>query len=510
MGKFETSNSTAIPERKVRYFSNAVLAMLLAGGCSLSLGQNRPANAPAPTRAASDGGPTSASQVEITFWESVQNSTDPAELQAYLDQYPNGKFSSLAKLRINKLKQAAPTAAAPAPEVEAAPVSPDDPNPGDTWSYRYIDGWFPDRPQPKIQHTIVSAVDGVFVDRMTGPAGSDELTYTSIPKMVERIGRRLEFWPYFLTSGALYPGRSFKFTYVDKDNFGPWQVYAEVIGPESVVVPAGSFNAIKVTLSGTRTPTMTQANSPAPTRMKQIVWYSKQVKRVVKYMVLTSYSGRELIRDTYELESYKLGASGGSVASNAPPAPDPDLPPGLPRPGDTWTYRYTDGWRPGQQLKIQHSVVSAAPGEIWDAMKSSAGSGDQIQFTPAPTLTERAGDRVEFSPYLQAFGNLAPGRSFKLSYTTRDNGAPWEVQVRVIGAETVIVPAGEFDTVRVEVTGNRSPMGIQLNSPAPTRTYQVIWYSAKVKRAVKYVFKTSWSGRESNRDLYELESYKLN
>ncbi|MBV9756384.1 MAG: hypothetical protein JO047_04960 [Alphaproteobacteria bacterium] len=54
---------------------------------------------------------------EIAFWESVKDSKNPAELQAYLDAYPQGKFAVLARLRIGELggvPQGRPIAGAPA------------------------------------------------------------------------------------------------------------------------------------------------------------------------------------------------------------------------------------------------------------------------------------------------------------------------------------------------------------------------------------------------------------
>lgn len=42
--------------------------------------------------------------VEVTFWESVKDSKNPAELQAYLNTYPNGTFAALARLRIDALR----------------------------------------------------------------------------------------------------------------------------------------------------------------------------------------------------------------------------------------------------------------------------------------------------------------------------------------------------------------------------------------------------------------------
>jgi hypothetical protein len=40
---------------------------------------------------------------EVVFWESVRDSTNPAELQAYLAQYPEGAFAGLARARIDAL-----------------------------------------------------------------------------------------------------------------------------------------------------------------------------------------------------------------------------------------------------------------------------------------------------------------------------------------------------------------------------------------------------------------------
>ena len=42
--------------------------------------------------------------IELEFWKSVKDSKDPDMLQAYLDKYPNGKFSPLAKIKIKKLR----------------------------------------------------------------------------------------------------------------------------------------------------------------------------------------------------------------------------------------------------------------------------------------------------------------------------------------------------------------------------------------------------------------------
>ena len=59
---------------------------------------------------------------ERVFWESVKDSTNPADIQAYLDRYPGGTYEVLARNRLQAL-QGAPAPAAPeetAQSVEAA------------------------------------------------------------------------------------------------------------------------------------------------------------------------------------------------------------------------------------------------------------------------------------------------------------------------------------------------------------------------------------------------------
>lgn len=67
--------------------------------------------------------PSSGGDTERLFWNTVMNSTNPAELQAYLDAYPNGTFRVLAEIRIANLQ----TGADSAPEEQNNPPSPTPP-----------------------------------------------------------------------------------------------------------------------------------------------------------------------------------------------------------------------------------------------------------------------------------------------------------------------------------------------------------------------------------------------
>nr|WP_081075702.1 SUMF1/EgtB/PvdO family nonheme iron enzyme [Burkholderia stagnalis] len=65
----------------------------------------------------------SAEQYEITFWESIKDSKEAGDYEAYLKTYPNGRFAQLAQARLARLRAAAPKApAASAPAQTASPA----------------------------------------------------------------------------------------------------------------------------------------------------------------------------------------------------------------------------------------------------------------------------------------------------------------------------------------------------------------------------------------------------
>lgn len=68
----------------------------------VAVGGDRLSNAAnAPTASATDP-----AAVEMSFWESIKNSTDPADFQDYLQKYPDGTYAALARRRA---QPAAPT-----------------------------------------------------------------------------------------------------------------------------------------------------------------------------------------------------------------------------------------------------------------------------------------------------------------------------------------------------------------------------------------------------------------
>lgn len=81
------------------------------------------AGAPAPAQQPNGNGV--GTPFELSFWQSVSDSNDRAQLEAYLTQYPAGTFSGLAKAKIAALGGASASPAAPAaPAPLPAPVAP--------------------------------------------------------------------------------------------------------------------------------------------------------------------------------------------------------------------------------------------------------------------------------------------------------------------------------------------------------------------------------------------------
>ena len=60
--------------------------------------------------------PAGSESQENLFWQSIMNSTNPAEFEAYLEQFPNGVFRALAQVRLEELRGSASRVESRAPQ----------------------------------------------------------------------------------------------------------------------------------------------------------------------------------------------------------------------------------------------------------------------------------------------------------------------------------------------------------------------------------------------------------
>lgn len=68
---------------------------------------------PAETTASALLSSTSPAAIDLAFWDSIKNSKNPSDFQAYLQKFPNGSFADLARIRLTALGEAVPVRLTP-------------------------------------------------------------------------------------------------------------------------------------------------------------------------------------------------------------------------------------------------------------------------------------------------------------------------------------------------------------------------------------------------------------
>jgi hypothetical protein len=188
-------------------------------------------------------------------------------------------------------------------------------------------------------------------------------------------------------------------------------------------------------------------------------------------------------------------ATPAPAASAAPtPAPAAALATVFPRVGDSWQYRVRSIWKNVEERTFVHQVTAVSGREVRETMTEVA-SGDSASesksFGPDPRFVEWRGKGfyfVEFNPFLQVFGALQADTAWKsLAVPVEDPFyTNWYSQGRVIGWDSVSVPAGSFKALRVELNSSRHASASSA-IPEPQRVQYVIWYASDAKRTVKHV-----------------------
>lgn len=185
-----------------------------------------------------------------------------------------------------------------------------------------------------------------------------------------------------------------------------------------------------------------------------------------------------------------------SVGPKAPPgtqAPRHGLDPN-PQVGDTWTYRYSNGYGRTETYKVR--LTSSSAGEIEDEIIIGQGRQAFI-FGPDPELVARSISGLslrEFSPYQQSLGpaeNSAAWRSLQLF----EESKPF--QARFAGTEVINVPAGRFEAKKLIIEGTQFARSSFI--AALSRDYKVtVWYSPDVKRFIKMTISAPAMGMASS------------
>ena len=285
--------------------------------------------------------------VEIAFWNSIKESSDPADFEAYLERYPDGNFAALARNRVQAVRSAATvspgassahanvappqTAIASAPSFQkresrtpaklalrardtaAAQRSGQGLSIGDSWTYQLVDQRH-NAPRAKVTHELVAADSGSIVERISvADSPRDPLQQRSGTDV-----RLLEYdfagYPFtefapFLPYQDLQVGKTWSdipgLPYLS--DFDRWQVNAKVIARENVKVPAGEFDAYRVELEATRPHSVSPFETLYVVRLRLVAWYAADSGRVVKTERETFNRTNEVLdTDRYELIAVKV------------------------------------------------------------------------------------------------------------------------------------------------------------------------------------------------------------
>jgi hypothetical protein len=209
--------------------------------------------------------------------------------------------------------------------------------------------------------------------------------------------------------------------------------------------------------------------------------------------------------------------------------------------GDTWTYvssfeRAPSIWR---QTHDEITVTRTTGSHIYfEAKQVGSTEAPKELIAGADWSRERSVNGTETVVNRPFAFPLSAGKSWSVDYTEQHPNKmfasqKWSSQYRVVGTESVQVPAGKFDAIKIESEGDwvaqvepartvTQAMRVQQGDTAMTthavnvgadqqtgRTYRAFWYVPEIGRWVKSVEEYySSTGVRSERYTTELESFR--
>jgi Skp family chaperone for outer membrane proteins len=205
-------------------------------------------------------------------------------------------------------------------------------------------------------------------------------------------------------------------------------------------------------------------------------------------------------------------------AAPKPPAAEPATPkvavaarsPLLPSPGDTWSYRYVDGFRRAEVARMTYRIDAVSETGVGELLRVSNRPDYQsrIEVAREPRFSGHPGleySPPDLAPYLQAFYRLDDGARLPAVKRQISSDATLEMPMRIAGREQVTVPAGTFDAIKVVAEGR----GYTFINRFPVHSIVTIWYAPAAKRFVKVDARTYERNVPQELAVFELVDYKL-
>jgi hypothetical protein len=184
--------------------------------------------------------------------------------------------------------------------------------------------------------------------------------------------------------------------------------------------------------------------------------------------------------------------------------------------GDTWIYNTLNG-QTGVLEHVSLNVIRKIDEKaiLIESSNLDGSSVSKILRTPdfnfvrleAPTFTRTA------SPYYPNYAfPLRIGKTWKSAVVLENSNQPGkqvraELEAKVIGWESVTVPAGNFLALKIELDGWYQGTSIEGNWTG--RIVEALWYAPAVRNAVRYEYRDTVDVSNYSHEVHELVRYWL-
>jgi hypothetical protein len=184
--------------------------------------------------------------------------------------------------------------------------------------------------------------------------------------------------------------------------------------------------------------------------------------------------------------------------------------------GDAWMYNKLDGWKRRLEYVSVNTVRKIGADGI--SMESTAVDGRHfanIRRTSDFNLVriEAAAFTQTALPYYPNFAfPLQIGKTWRRDVELANTSQPGkkvhaQLEGRVVGWESVTVPAGNFLALKIEVKG--SYRGENADGTWTGKIEDALWYAPEVRNAVRYEYQDTVGGSRYNHEIDELVRYWL-
>lgn len=262
--------------------------------------------------------------VEDAFWASVKDTRDPAELRAFLNRYPQGTNAALARERLAAL-QPPPARPQPAPPVAVAPASqpvtvalPAPSRPatarsnaqgyavGDKWNYQVVDHYRKEVARNYSWQVNRLLPDGTWYSGATqfDEAGRPQKFPVADGRTRELVPYGVRWWPDMKIGDSRRMEYEVKTTGPDGTLLWVNRVKAQTkaVRRENVRVPAGSFDAVRVEVSGDTSAVGRQGYGS----FSYVYWYAPELHTMISAELSSLWNGRRDEYERHELTSLRL------------------------------------------------------------------------------------------------------------------------------------------------------------------------------------------------------------